>query len=192
MIQVSKNTIVIYGAKRSGNHLLQGYFKNKGEECEFRHEAKWAKRLYKEKGKQLIILVRNPRDQLISNMYSMHNAHKGGYDVGHVDRPLEEHEPQILVPEVVGAACKYLKEFTDGIVRLAGTYPYQFVLYDTIAKKDLDSNYTQRGPEYYKKAIVNYDYINEILDNSDIEEYCLKIWRAFNLQQTVFYPELAN
>jgi len=189
---VSKNTIVIYGAKRCGNHLLQGYFKSKGEECEFRHEADEAQKLYNEKGKHLIILVRTPRDQLISNMYSMQNAWRGGYDVGHINRPLEEHEPHEIARDLIARACKYLKDFTDTMVPLAAKNSYQFVLYDTIIKKDLGSNYVQRGSEYYKNTITNYNQIIEMLDNTDLENYCLKIWRAFNLQQTVFYPELAN
>jgi hypothetical protein len=78
------------------------------------------------------------------------------------------------------------------MVPLVAKNSFQFVLYDTIATKNLNTNYTQRGPDYYKKIITNYNQIIEMLDNTDLENYCLKIWRAFNLQQTVFYPELAN
>ena len=75
---------------------------------------------------------------------------------------------------------------------LVAMYPFQFVLYDTIAPKKLNSIYVKRDPDYYERTITNYADIMAMLDQSDIEEYCLKIWRAYNLQQTVFYPELAN
>lgn len=189
---MDKNTIVIYGAKRSGNHYLQSYFKDQGHECEFRHEADYAKKLYDKKGKHLIVLVRNPRDQIISNSYSMFNADKDGYGVGTKNQPLTDLSPQEIPYQIVGSACQYIKDFTDTMVPLVATHPYQFILYDTIAQKNLNSIYTKRDPEYYKKAILNYDGILDVLNRSDIEEYCLKIWRAFNLQQTVFYPELAN
>lgn len=189
---MEKNTIVIYGAKRSGNHLLQSYLKSKGEECEFKHEASTAKELYDEKGKHLIILVRSPRDQLISNMYSMQNTWRNGYDVGHVNRPLEVHEPHEIAADHIARACQYLKAFTDDMIPLAAKYSFQFILYDTMVKKELNTNYIIRGSEYYKKTISNYSHITEMLDNTDLESYCLNIWRVFNLQQKVFYPELAN
>jgi hypothetical protein len=188
----SEDTIVIYGAKRAGNHHLMGYFHSLGEKCEFRHEAAHAKKLFLQKGKQLIILVRNPEDQIISNTYSIFNADKDGYDVGTKDRPLTELAAQAIPYQVVGQACEYLKEFTDKMITLTMTFPFQFVLYDTIIQNNLNSIYTQRDPQYYKNYMLNYDGILTMLANSDIIEYCLTHWRAYNLQQTIYYPELAN
>ena len=188
----SEDTIVIYGAKRAGNHYLQSYFHSIGEKCEFRHEAAHAKKLFLTKGKQLIILVRNPEDQIISNTYSMFNADKDGYGVGTKDRPLSELAAQAIPYQVVGQACQYLREFTDHMVTLTMTYPFQFVLYDTIVQNKLNSIYTQRDPQYYKDYMLNHDDILIMLANSDICQYCLTHWRAYNLQQTVYYPELAN
>ena len=186
----SKDTIVIYGGQRCGNHYLQSYFESLGEKCEFRHEAPWAKKLYDEKGKQLIILVRNPRDQLVSNAYAIYNVEyelriKAGPDHTELD-------PHEIPLQAVGQACKYLTDFTDTMATLVALYPYQFILYDTIAPKKLNSVYVKRDPGYYKRTITNYDDIMEMLDRSDVEEYCLDLWRAYNLKQTVFYPELAN
>ena len=188
----SEDTIVIYGAKRAGNHYLMSYFHSLGEKCEFRHEAAHAKKLFLTKGKQLIILVRNPEDQIISNTYSIFNADKDGYDVGTKDRPLADLAPQEIPYQAVGQACEYLKEFTDHMITLTMTFPFQFVLYDTIIQNNLNSIYTQRDPQYYKDYMLNYDGILNMLANSDIVEYCLTHWRAYKLQQTVYYPELAN
>ena len=188
----SEDTIVIYGAKRAGNHHLMGYFHSLGEKCEFRHEAAHAKKLFLQKGKQLIILVRNPEDQIISNTYSIFNVDKDGYDIGTKDRPLTDLAPQEIPYQCVGQACEYLKEFTDKMITLTMTFPFQFVLYDTIIQNNLNSIYTQRDPQYYKNYMLNYDGILTMLANSDIIEYCLTHWRAYNLQQTVYYPEIAN
>ena len=188
----SEDTIVIYGAKRAGNHYLQNYFHNIGEKCEFRHEADHAKKLFQQKGKQLIILVRNPEDQIISNTYSIFNIDKDGYGVEHKEHKLPIEEPQTIPYEAVGQACQYLKEFTDHMIKLTMVYPYQFVLYDTIIQNNLNSIYTKRDPDYYKNYMLNYDGILTMLANSDICDYCLQFWRAFNLQQTIYYPELAN
>ena len=188
----SEDTIVIYGAKRAGNHYLMSYFHSLGEKCEFRHEAVHAKKLFLTKGKQLIILVRNPEDQIISNTYSIFNVDKDGYGIGTKDRILEELIPQEIPYQCVGQACEYLKEFTDHMIQLTMTFPFQFVLYDTIIQNNLNSIYTQRDPQYYKDYMLNYDGILNMLANSDIVEYCLTHWRAYNLQQTVYYPELAN
>ena len=188
----SEDTIVIYGAKRAGNHYLQNYFHNIGEKCEFRHEADHAKKLFQQKGKQLIILVRNPQDQIISNAYSIFNVDKDGYGVEHKEHKLENLTPQEIPYQCVGQACEYLKEFTDHMIKLTMVYPFQFVLYDTIIQNNLNSIYTQRDPQYYKNYMLNYDDILTMLANSDICEYCLNIWRAYNQQQTVYYPELAN
>ena len=188
----SEDTIVIYGAKRAGNHHLMGYFHSLGEKCEFRHEAAHAKKLFLTKGKQLIILVRNPEDQIISNTYSIFNANSSGYDVGTKDRPLADLAPQEIPYQAVGQACEYLKEFTDTMLPLTMTFPFQFVLYDTIIQNNLNSIYMQRDPQYYKDYMLNYDGILTMLANSDVCEYCLTQWRAFNLQQTIYYPELAN
>ena len=151
-----------------------------------------SKKLFLTKGKQLIILVRNPEDQIISNTYSIFNANSSGYDVGTKDRPLADLAPQEIPYQAVGQACKYLQDFTDTMAILVSLYPYQFILYDTIAPKKLNSIYVKRDPDYYKRTITNYDDHMEMLDRSDIEEHCLNLWRAYNLKQTVFYPELAN
>ena len=188
----SEDTIVIYGAKRAGNHHLVGYFQSLGEKCEFRHEAAHAKKLFLQKGKQLIILVRNPEDQIISNTYSIFNADKDGYGVQHKDHKLIDLEPQAIPYQCVGQACEYLQEFTDKMITLTMTFPFQFVLYDTIIQNNLNSIYTQRDRQYYKDYFLNYDGILTMLANSDIIEYCLNIWRTYNLQQIVHYPELAN
>ena len=188
----SEDTIVIYGAKRAGNHYLMSYFHSLGEKCEFRHEAAHAKKLFLTKGKQLIILVRNPEDQIISNTYSIFNVDKDGYGIGTKDRTLVDLTPQDIPYEAVGQACKYLQEFTDKLIQLTMTFPFQFVLYDTIIQNNLNSIYTQRDPQYYKNYMLNYDGILTMLANSDVCEYCLTQWRAYNLQQTIYYPELAN
>ena len=188
----SEDTIVIYGAKRAGNHYLMSYFHSLGEKCEFRHEASYAKKLFQQKGKQLIILVRNPEDQIISNSYSIFNIDKDGYGVGTKDRVLENLIPQEIPYQCVGQACQYLREFTDHMINLTMVYPFQFVLYDTIIQNKLNSIYTQRDSDYYKNYMLNYDGILTMLANSDICQYCLTHWRAYNLQQTVYYPELAN
>ena len=188
----SEDTIVIYGAKRAGNHYLMSYFHSLGEKCEFRHEAFYAKELFLTKGKQLIILVRNPEDQIISNSYSIFNVDKDGYGIGTKDRTLVDLTPQDIPYEAVGQACKYLQEFTDKLIQLTMTFPFQFVLYDTIIQNNLNSIYTQRDPQYYKNYMLNYDGILTMLANSDVCEYCLTQWRAYNLQQTIYYPELAN
>ena len=188
----SEDTIVIYGAKRAGNHYLQNYFHNIGEKCEFRHEASHAKKLFQQKGKQLLILVRNPEDQIISNTYSIFNVDKDGYGVEHKEHKLEDLIPQEIPYQAVGQACEYLKTFTDHMIMLTMVYPFQFVLYDTIIQNNLNSIYTQRDPQYYKNYMLNYDGILTMLANSDICEYCLTHWRAYNQQQTVYYPELAN
>ena len=188
----SEDTIVIYGAKRAGNHYLMSYFHSIGEKCEFRHEVFHAKKLFQQKGKQLIILVRNPEDQIISNTYSIFNVDKDGYGIGTKDRPLTELASQEIPLQAVGQACEYLKTFTDHMIMLTMVYPFQFVLYDTIIQNNLNSIYTRRDPQYYKNYMLNYDGILTMLANSDICEYCLTHWRAYNQQQTVYYPELAN
>ena len=157
-----EDTIVIYGGQRCGNHYLQSYFELLGEKCEFRHEAPWAHRLYEEKGKQLIILVRNPRDQLVSNAYALYNVE---YELrikdGDSHTVLDPHEIPL---QAVGQACKYLQEFTDTMATLVATYPFQFILYDTIAPKKLNSIYVKRDPDYYERTITNYDrYYGECL-----------------------------
>ena len=104
-----KDTIVVYGGQRCGNHYLQSYFELLGKKCEFRHESFWAKKLYDEKGKQLIILVRNPRDQLIANAYAIYNME---YELRIKDGPAHtEMEPHEIPLQAVGKACEYLQKF---------------------------------------------------------------------------------
>ena len=120
------------------------------------------------------------------------DSNSSGYDVGTKDRPLADLAPQEIPYQAVGQACEYLKEFTDHMITLTMTFPFQFVLYDTIVQNNLNSIYVQRDPQYYKDYMLNYGGILIMLANSDIVEYCLTQWRAYNLQQTVYYPELAN
>ena len=190
IIRDTSDTVIIYGAKRSGNHYLSSYLESIGERCLFRHEAIEAKKEYLKCGKQLIILVRTPKDQIISNAYSIYNVDKDGYGVATKDRKLPVLEPHEIPPQAMGAACKYIKNFTDDINMLLD-YPYQFVLYDTITPKKLNSIYIKRSIEL-KDQILNYSALETILVQSDIEEYVLTRWRMYNLQQTIFYPELAN